>query len=218
MLLLEGQMDFPQARSIGTIEATCASTSCRTCRSSGATGRQGGDEVRQVPDAQADGERRCRRGARLHGHRAGAHAGSGGRRLRGTARRDGESRARSERSAAARPRQIELAKPPLTKADVTVELLAASGNLVQKVNHAGKPSMYGNNVVAMSAELNQLGAPIFEAVMKSEGAGGVRVVYDMEFAAKLPPITGHGHVDTPRSSTASSRRSTTRRTSGPRTT
>jgi len=40
--------------------------------------------------------------------------------------------------------------------------------------------------------LNQLGAPIFEAVMKSAGAGGVRVVYDLSFVAKLPPITGYG--------------------------
>jgi hypothetical protein len=90
------------------------------------------------------------------------------------------------------PQQIELAKPAVTKASVGVELLAASGNLVQKVNHAGKPSMYGNNIVAVSAELNQLGAPVFEAVMKSQGAGGVRVVYDMEFAARLPPVTAVG--------------------------
>ena len=90
------------------------------------------------------------------------------------------------------PEQFEFAKPPVSKATVAVELLAASGNLVQKVNHAGNPSMYGNNVVAISAELNQLGAPIFEAVMKSEGAGGVRVVYDMEFAARIPPITAVG--------------------------
>jgi hypothetical protein len=87
---------------------------------------------------------------------------------------------------------IILAKPQVTKADVKVEVLADSGNLVQKVNHAGKPSMYGSNVVAMSAELNQLGAPIFEAVMKSQGAGGVRVEYTFEFAARLPPVTATG--------------------------
>ena len=90
------------------------------------------------------------------------------------------------------PANIELTKPPITKATVNVEVLAEDGNLVQKVNHAGKPSMYGNNVVALSAQLTQLGAPIFEAVMKSQGAGGVRVVYDMEFAAKLPPVTAVG--------------------------
>ncbi len=87
---------------------------------------------------------------------------------------------------------IRLAKPQVTKASVDVEVLAASGNLVQKCNHAGKPSMYGNNVVAMSAELNQLGAPVFEAVMKSEGLGGVRVVYHMEFPARVPPIKATG--------------------------
>jgi hypothetical protein len=88
------------------------------------------------------------------------------------------------------PAHIELAKVQATKGSVTVELLTGSGALVQRVNHAGKPSFYGNNVVAVSAELNQLGAPIFEAVMRSQGAGGVRVVYDLEFAAKLPAITG----------------------------
>jgi hypothetical protein len=91
------------------------------------------------------------------------------------------------------PEQIELAKPPITDAVVSVEILSASEDLVQRVNTAGKPSMYGNNVVAMSAELTQIGAPVFEAVMKGEGAGGVRVVYDMTFPAKLPPITGTGH-------------------------
>ena len=88
---------------------------------------------------------------------------------------------------------------------MTVELLAGSGNLVQRVNHAGKPSIYGNNVVAVSAELNQLGAPIFEAVMKSQGAGGVRVVYDMEFSAPGCRPSPARHVARRRSSTASSR-------------
>ncbi|MFT3801360.1 MAG: hypothetical protein QM766_09100 [Burkholderiaceae bacterium] len=90
------------------------------------------------------------------------------------------------------PEHIELAKIPVTQANVSVEILADSNALVQKVNHAGKPSMYGNNVVAVSAELNQSGAPIFEATMRSEGAGGIRVVYDLEFAARVPPITGTG--------------------------
>ena len=63
------------------------------------------------------------------------------------------------------PEHIEFAKIPITKAAVSVEILADSGNLVQKVNHAGTPSAYGSNVVAVSAELNQLGAPIFEAAM-----------------------------------------------------
>lgn len=91
------------------------------------------------------------------------------------------------------PAKIVLSKPQVTKATVAIEILAASETLVQKTNHAGSPSMYGNNVVAMSAELTQLGAPVFEAVMSSNApAGGVRVVYSMEFAARLPPITAVG--------------------------
>lgn len=89
------------------------------------------------------------------------------------------------------PAQIELARPAFTEGSVSVELLGDSGNLVQRVNHAGKPSMYGSNVVAISAELNQFGAPVLEAAMSTEGAGGLRVVYDLSFPARLPPITGH---------------------------
>ncbi|GLX10721.1 hypothetical protein [Microbispora sp. NBRC 16548] len=90
------------------------------------------------------------------------------------------------------PAAIILVKPQVLTAAVTVDVLGDSGNLVQKVNHAGVPSMYGNNVVAVSAELNQFGAPVFEAVMSSKGAGGVRVVYDLTFAARLPPVRAVG--------------------------
>ncbi|MCT9934393.1 hypothetical protein N5079_29730 [Planotetraspora sp. A-T 1434] len=90
------------------------------------------------------------------------------------------------------PNQLILTKPQVSTADVTVEVLAASGDLVQRVNNAGKPSMYGNNVVAISAELTQFGAPVFEAVMSSQGAGGVRVVYDLTFAARMPPVRAVG--------------------------
>ncbi len=91
------------------------------------------------------------------------------------------------------PARLILSKPQITKSTVTVEVLAASGDLVQRVNHAGKPSNYGNNVVAMSAELTQMGAPVFEAVMRSDGAGGVRVVYEMSFGGRMPPIRAEGH-------------------------
>lgn len=90
------------------------------------------------------------------------------------------------------PAQLTLTRPQWTKAEVLVEVLGGTGNLVQKVNHAGVPSMYGSNVVAMSAELNQFGAPIFEGVMKSDGLGGVRVVYKMEFNARMPPVQAFG--------------------------
>lgn len=99
---------------------------------------------------------------------------------------------RGQGAPAVDPQQIVLSKPQITDASVTVEVLAGSGNLVQKVNNAGRPSMYGNNVVAISAELTQFGAPVFEAVMRSEGAGGVRIVYDMNFAGRMPPVKAVG--------------------------
>jgi hypothetical protein len=88
--------------------------------------------------------------------------------------------------------QIELVKLQATKASVSVEILAGDGTIVQKCNNAGLPSSYGSNVVAVSAVLTQLGAPIFEGVMKSQGAGGVRVVYDLELAVRLPAVTATG--------------------------
>lgn len=90
------------------------------------------------------------------------------------------------------PNQIVLSRPQFIDGTAKVEILADSGNLVQKVNSAGAPSMYGNNVVAISAELNQFGAPVFEAVMQSQGAGGVRVNYDVRFPARLPDVTATG--------------------------
>ena len=90
------------------------------------------------------------------------------------------------------PAQVTLARPQTTKAEVELEFLAASGELVQRVNQAGVPSNYGNYVVAASAELTQLGASVFESVMKGQGAGGVRVVYKLELAAKVPPVVAWG--------------------------
>ena len=138
--------------------------------------------------SKADGQRRCRCGVGLHGCRAGADTEQEDELRKRLVDRLMSGRAPNDPRPPVKPEQIILSKPQVTKAEVKVEVLAASGNLVQRVNHAGKPSMYGNNVVAMSAELNQLGAPVFEAVMKSQGAGGVRVVYDMSFPARLPSV------------------------------
>ncbi|MEV4892010.1 hypothetical protein AB0K48_21765 [Nonomuraea sp. NPDC055795] len=91
------------------------------------------------------------------------------------------------------PKAIILSKPEFTAGSVTVDMLGGSGNLVQRVNHAGKPSMYGNNIVAISAELTEFGAAIFEAAMKTISAGGVRVTYDLSFAARLPEVRATGH-------------------------
>ncbi|MFF3940459.1 hypothetical protein [Streptomyces phaeofaciens] len=90
------------------------------------------------------------------------------------------------------PEQMALAKPPVSKASVTMDILAGSGQLVQKVNHAGTPSMYGNCVVAISAELTQFGAAVFEEAMNGMGSGGVRVVYSLHFIGRVPPLTVTG--------------------------
>jgi hypothetical protein len=48
------------------------------------------------------------------------------------------------------------------------------------------PSLFGNNAVSIGIELNEFGAPVFEAAMKSQGAGLVIVGYELGYSAKLP--------------------------------
>ncbi len=85
-----------------------------------------------------------------------------------------------------------LAKPQFTSGSVAVEISSPRARTWSSGSTTPEPSMYGDNVVAVSAELTQVGAPVFEAVMKSEGAGGVRVVYDLTFTARMPPVKATG--------------------------
>lgn len=79
---------------------------------------------------------------------------------------------------------------PITYTRGTSHILLSEGNqLVEKVNNAGKPSLYGNNVSAFNVELGQHGATLFESALQGKG-GFVSVVYELFFWAKMPPITG----------------------------
>jgi hypothetical protein len=80
-----------------------------------------------------------------------------------------------------------------TRGTATLNLLDsgdANANLVEKVQSAAKPSLFGNNVCCFSAELSPTGATVIEAAM--QGAGGIaQVTYDLNFITKIPEIGGH---------------------------
>ena len=61
------------------------------------------------------------------------------------------------------------------------------GVLVQRINQAGKPSLYGKNISTYSLELTPEGATLFEQALQGQG-GFVSIQYDLYFQAKLPPI------------------------------
>ncbi len=87
--------------------------------------------------------------------------------------------------------QVEIAPITWTRGTANFLLSDSTGALIEKVNGAAKPSLYGKNVAAYSLELTPEGATLFEATMQGKGVGGVAVEYDLWFWARMPPITGH---------------------------
>jgi hypothetical protein len=85
---------------------------------------------------------------------------------------------------------VEIAPLTYTGGTVNLTIEGAGNQLVQKVNSAGVPSLYGDNVATFWVELSKEGSTIFEAAMKGEG-GFVGVFYKTKVWAQLPPIKGH---------------------------
>lgn len=90
---------------------------------------------------------------------------------------------------------IKLGRPLITRGKATISVLdrstadadaAAADGLVQRISVPTPPSLFGNNSVSIGIELSALGAPIFEAAMKGEGASMVIVGYELGYQAKLP--------------------------------
>lgn len=89
---------------------------------------------------------------------------------------------------------IKLGRPLITRGKATIAVLdrstldtgPAEGALVQRISVPTPPSLFGNNSVSIGIELSSLGAPIFEAAMKGEGASMVIVGYELGYQAKLP--------------------------------
>ncbi|MBC7985600.1 MAG: hypothetical protein H7X93_02875 [Sphingomonadaceae bacterium] len=89
------------------------------------------------------------------------------------------------------PPPVEIGPPTYTTGTVSLTIEGANSQLVQKVNSAGVPSLYGENVATFWVELTKEGATIFEAAMRGQG-GFVGANYKVKVWAKLPPITGSG--------------------------
>lgn len=93
------------------------------------------------------------------------------------------------------PTDIKLGRPMITRGKATISVLDRStadtgaggdGMLVQRISVPTPPSLFGNNSVSIGIELSELGAPVFEAAMKGEGASMVIVGYELGYQAKLP--------------------------------
>jgi hypothetical protein len=79
--------------------------------------------------------------------------------------------------------------PTFVKGTAQLILLDSGGALVTKIEDAGKPSLFGSLICSFTAELSPEGATLLETVLKGSG-GVIQVIYDLTFAAVLPPITG----------------------------
>jgi hypothetical protein len=100
-----------------------------------------------------------------------------------------DSDLQSLRDASGRALTSEIGPITYTSGTSTLILLDSGGALVQKVESAGKPSLYGSLICSFTAELSPEGATVLEAVLK--GSGGVaQIIYDLHCSATLPPITG----------------------------
>jgi hypothetical protein len=101
-------------------------------------------------------------------------------------RRIGE-RLRSRNIPASQAANVKIGRPLITRGKVTVAVMGEAGNaLVQRVVVPSPPSLFGNNAVSIGVELNEFGAPVFEAALKGQGAGLVIVGYELGYSAKLP--------------------------------
>ena len=101
-------------------------------------------------------------------------------------RRIGE-RLRAMRIPAAQANNVKIGRPLISRGKVTVAVMGEGGNaLVQRVVVPSPPSLFGNNAVSIGVELNEFGAPVFEAALKGHGAGLVIVGYELGYSAKLP--------------------------------
>lgn len=88
--------------------------------------------------------------------------------------------------------QIVLSDIVFTKGTASVLLFQENGTLVEKIHSPGKPSLYGNNVTAVTIELTDLGATVAEQALQGQG-GVVQVCYDLTCAVKLPNVKIDGY-------------------------
>lgn len=107
-----------------------------------------------------------------------------------------EQRSRARRGMGAGGQvQVKLGRPTFTRGTVRIDILDSGGVLVQRVNSAGVPSLFGNNAVAVSAEFSPEGAAVFEQVMQRQGNGMINVFYTLSYYGRMPDSELVGHWD-----------------------
>jgi hypothetical protein len=93
---------------------------------------------------------------------------------------------------ASQANNVRIGRPLINRGKVTIVVMDQStgseggGMLVQKITVPTPPSLFGNNAVSIGVELSELGAPVFEAGMKTPGSSLVIVGYELGYSAKLP--------------------------------
>ncbi len=92
-----------------------------------------------------------------------------------------------------RGREVTFGKPTFLDGSTDLQVME-SEVLVEQVNAAAKPSMYGDMVAPFSVELTPEGAAVFEQALQGSG-GFVTVIYNLTVEAILPPVTARVYFD-----------------------
>ena len=92
-----------------------------------------------------------------------------------------------------RGRQVTFGKPTFLDGSTDLQVMESDA-LVEQINAAAKPSMYGDMVAPFSVELTPPGAAVFEQALQGSG-GFVTVIYNVTVEAILPPVTARVYFD-----------------------
>ena len=94
---------------------------------------------------------------------------------------------------ASQANNVRIGRPLITRGKATIMVMDQAtgtdggGVLVQKITVPTPPSLFGNNAVSIGVELSELGAPVFEAAMKSAGGGSAGAVTMARSVTKRTP-------------------------------
>lgn len=83
---------------------------------------------------------------------------------------------------------------PVTVATTTTPVAPDQPRFVVKIDHAAKPSLYGDNQAAFSVQLDQYGTAVLEKALMGEMAP-VGIVYALDYLALRPAFSVRLHVD-----------------------
>ena len=85
--------------------------------------------------------------------------------------------------------------PPIVVSTTTTPAAPDQARFVLKMDHAAKPSLYGDNVAAFSVQLDQYGATILDQALTKSEMAPVAVVYQLDYLALRPAFSVKLHID-----------------------